>query len=380
MRTKSVWLAVALAAVGVVTASAQQQPRDPTRTPGVQAPADPNRAAFVMANCKNPAPAPPARGGGAAPAPAGRGGRDGGAPAAAGGGGGRGAGGGAQVEGAREYAVTAIPGVIAAGQRWRTLWTDSGNNADSPIGLEDGVLIAQNDKSQILKVGLNGVVTLVATDTYTGGSLAVNSQGQLFSGQRALNKAIWMVQPQRRLFTNAKGGEPLECLGPANISDMVADTKGGVYFTMGGVYYANAQGVVSGRHTTVNGNGLMLSRDGKTLYVTGRVPVAGGGSGLVALDVQPDGSLTNERNFVELPGGDGLAIDNDGRIYVTTGSNGVYVVSPTGQLLGNIPSPHGLVSVAFGGPNKRTLFGVSIREVNVMAIDLIPQGFTGRPK
>jgi hypothetical protein len=40
------------------------------------------------------------------------------------------------------------------------LWTDGGNNADSSIGLEDGVLIAQNDKSQILKVGLNGVVTL----------------------------------------------------------------------------------------------------------------------------------------------------------------------------------------------------------------------------
>jgi len=377
--------AVALAAVGAMTAFAQQQPRDPTRTPGVQAPADPNRAAFVMANCKNAAPAPAARGGGGAPAAGGGGGR-GGAPAAAGGGG-RGGGGGAQPAQPTEYTVAAIPGVIAAGQRWKMLWTDSGNNADSPIGLQDGVLIAQNDKSQILKVGLNGVVTLVATDTYTGGALAMNSMGQLFSGQRALNKAIWMVQPQRRLFANTKDGEPLECLGPANISDMVADTKGGVYFTMGGVYYANAQGVVSGRHTTVNGNGLILSRDGKTLYVTGRLPAAGGaqpagggGGGLVALDVQPDGSLTNERNFVELPGGDGLAIDNEGRIYVTTGSDGVYVVSPTGQVLGNIPSPHGLVSVAFGGPNKRTLFGVSIREVQVMAIDLIAQGFTGRPK
>lgn len=370
-------VAVALAAVSVITVFAQQQPRDPTRTPGVQAPADPNRAAFVMANCKNPAPAPAARGGGAAPAAGGRGGRDGGAPAAAGG---RGGGGAAVPAGPGEYTVTAIPGVIAAGQRWKELWTDSGNNADSPIGLEDGVLIAQNDKSQIVKVGLNSVATIVATDTYTGGSLAMNTTGQLFSGQRALNKAIWMVQPQRRLFTNTKDGEPLECLGAANISDMVADTRGGVYFTMGGVYYANAQGVVSGRHTMVNGNGLILSRDGRTLYVTGRLPVAGGGSGLVALDVQPDGSLTNERNFVELPGGDGLAIDNEGRIYVTTGSDGVYVVSPTGQVLGNIPSPHGLVSVAFGGPNKRTLFGVSIREVHVMALDMISQGFTGRPK
>jgi gluconolactonase len=370
-------LAMMLATVGPITVFAQQQPPDPTRTPGVQAPNDPNRAAFVMANCKNAPPPPaPARGGGGG----------GGGQGARGGGGGRGdgRGGAPAATGPADYAVTAIPGVIAAGQRWRQLWTDTGNNADSPIGVEDGVFVAQNDKSQIVKVLLNGRAELVATDTYTGGALAMNTKGQLFSGQRALNKAIWQILPQRRLFANTKDGEPLECLGPANISDMVADSKGGVYFTMGGVYYANAQGVVTGRHTMVNGNGLILSRDEKTLYVTGRLAEGGGaaaaGSGLVALDVQPDGSLRNERNFVELPGGDGLAIDNEGRIYVTTGNDGVHVVSPEGKMLGNIPAPYGLISVAFGGPNKRTLFGVSIRDVHILGIDVQAQGIQSRPK
>jgi sugar lactone lactonase YvrE len=346
----------ATVALGLTAAFAQQQPHDPTRTPGVQAPADPNRTAFVAANCKNPAAAGRAGGGGAAAT--------------------------AQPEPEHSYSVTGIPGVVAAGRQWRTLWRDSGNNADSPIGLADGVLIAQNDKSQIVKVGLNGQATLLATDTYTGGALAMNAKGQLFSGQRALNKAIWLIQPERRLFANTKDGEPLECLGPANISDMIADSKGGVYFTMGGVYYANAQGIVTGRHTSVNGNGLILSGDGKTLYVTGRLGATGrdANAGLVALDVQPDGSLTNERQFATLPGGDGLAIDSDGRIYATTGNDGVYVFSPTGELLGNIPAPRGLISVAFGGPDKRTLFGVAIRDVQIMALEMIAQGFTGRPK
>ena len=380
MRPRGMLLALFLATSASIAALAQQQPADPTRTPGVQAPNDPNRAAFVMANCKSaPPPAAPARGGGGG----------GGGQGARGGGGGRGdgRGGGAPAPaatGPAEYAVTAIPGVIAAGQRWRPLWTDTGNNADSPIGVQDGVFVAQNDKSQIVKVLLNGRAELVATDTYTGGSLAMNTKGQLFSGQRALNKAIWLIQPERRLFANRKDGEPLECLGPANISDMVADSRGGVYFTMGGVYYANAQGVVTGRHTKVNGNGLILSRDDKTLYVTGRLDAAGApattGSGLVALDVQADGSLTNERNFVELPGGDGLAIDNEGRIYATTGNDGVYVISPEGKVLGNIPAPYGLISVAFGGPNKRTLFGVSIRDVHILAIDMQAQGIQSRPK
>ena len=55
---------------------------------------------------------------------------------------------------------------------------------------------------------------------------------------------------------------------------MTADSKGGVYFTMGGVYYANPQGVVSGRYGMVGGNGIILSPDEKTLYVTGRLPGA----------------------------------------------------------------------------------------------------------
>lgn len=376
MRTTALLLAATLALAGA-TVSGQQQPRDAMRTPGVQAGADPNRAAFVMANCRNPSAAQPpqGRGGGGPAAPAGPAGR--GAAQAA-------------VQPA-PYMVTAIPGVIAAGQRWRVLWEDSGNNADSPIGVEDGVLIAQNDKSQILEVGLNGKVELVATDTYTGGALAMTRDGRLWVGERALNRGIWQVLPQRRLFTNMKDGEPLECLGPGVLNDMVADSRGGIYFTMGGVYYANPQGVVSGRFGTVGGNGLILSRDGKTLYVTGRLmnatppadlavpagaPMPTGG--LVAFDVQADGTLANERQFA-WAGGDGTAVDDDGRLY-TTGNGGVWVITANGSIAGFIPAPRNLISVAFGGPNKRTLFGVAIRDVQIFAIDMLARGIQGRPK
>src|SRR5262245_39168461 len=158
-------------------------------------------------------------------------------------------------------------------------------------------------------------------------------------------------------------GEPLDCLGGV-INDLTADSKGGVYFTMGGVYYANPKGVIT-KYGTVGGNGIILSPDEKTLYVTGRIggggrgagaaaaapqgaggaaapqgatgaqrpadapgaggapgagAAAGGGrggagaaGGLVAFDVQPDGSLTNERQFA-MVGGDGTAVDSQGRI------------------------------------------------------------------
>ena len=366
MRPAAVVFAIALGLSATMLAQ-QGQPRDSERTPGVQAGQDPNRAAFIAANCKNPAPPPPARGGG----PGGPGGGRAGAPPAA------------QTE--QEYTVTAIPGVIAAGQRWKVVWEDKGNNADGPVGMDDGSLwIAQNDKSDVVRIDKDGKASVVYTDTYTGGTIAANRKGQVFIGERALHPAIWLLKPDRRLFANSYKGEPFDCIGPGVLNDMSADSKGGVYFTMGGVYYANPKGEVMGRFGTVGGNGIILSPDEKTLYVTGRLasatppPNATGNGGLVAFDVQSDGSLTNERQFAWV-GGDGSAVDKEGRIY-TTGGGFVSVVSPKGDVLGQIPTPRNLISVTFGGTDKKLLYGIAIRDVQIFSIPTIAQGLKGRPK
>src|SRR5262245_11713065 len=116
MKARGMLLTAALCGIGAITAlgQGQGQPADSKRTPGVQAGQDPNRAAFVAANCKNPAPAPAARGGGAPGAPGAPGG--GGAPGGPGGGGAPGGagggargGGGAAPPAAQEYTVTEIP-------------------------------------------------------------------------------------------------------------------------------------------------------------------------------------------------------------------------------------------------------------------------------
>ena len=47
--------------------------------------------------------------------------------------------------------VTAISGVIDAGQQWSFLWQEAGNNGDGIVGTDDGgLLIAQNDKSRVV--------------------------------------------------------------------------------------------------------------------------------------------------------------------------------------------------------------------------------------
>jgi sugar lactone lactonase YvrE len=356
MRPSGVLTAVAFVSIGGIALLGQGQPRDPVRTPGVQSGQDPDRAAFLAANCKTPPPAPAA----------GRGGRGGGGAAAP--------------QPTQEYTITDIPGVVAAGERWKLLWEEPGNNADGIVTVDDeGVLVARNDKSDVLKVDRAGRTSVAYTDTYTGGALAANAKGQLFIAERSLNSAIWLLAPERRLFANTLNGEPLDCLGGGVLNDVAADNKGGVYFTMGGLYYANPQGVVSGRYGTIGGGGggLILSPDEKTLYATGRPGVAGGG-GMVAFDIQRDGSLTNERVFADV-GNDGTTVDAAGRIY-TVRQDGIVVFSPEGKVLGVIGAPRLFVSLAFGGPDKRTLFAAAIRDVQVMSIPTIAQGYKGRPK
>ena len=283
--------------------------------------------------------------------------------------------------------LDAIPGVIAAGQTWKVVWSWEGNNADGPIAGDDGsMLFANNDASNVMKLDpATGLATIIHSDANTGGALSRSKNGALFLVSRGLNAGIVQLEPQRKVLASSFRGEPLECVGGV-LNDLAADSRGGVYVTItaSGLFYANPQGVVSQYGDGIPGaNGVILSPDEKTLYVTN-------GPVVVAFDVQPDGALTNQREFGKLrggQGGDGSAVDQQGRVYVATGAS-VDVFAPSGEFLGTIPGPQGLHGTAFGGSDKKTLFGIvffggwgtpSARN-QVVAIPLIAQGYTGRAK
>ena len=79
----------------------------------------------------------------------------------------------------------------------------------------------------------------------------------------------------------------------------------------------------------------------------------------MAFDVQPDGSLTKQRQFAmsDVPT-DGTTVDAAGRVYTTAGAN-IQVISPDGKVLGAIPTPINFITAAFSGPDKKTLYGVA---------------------
>jgi sugar lactone lactonase YvrE len=268
---------------------------------------------------------------------------------------------------------TEIPGVIAAGQTWKVVWSWEGNNVDGLIAGDDGtVLFANNDASNVMQVD-------------PGGALSRGKNGALFLAVRGLSSGIEQLEPQRRMFAKSFHGEPLDCAGGV-MNDLVADARGGVYFavTGGGLFYANPKGIVEQYGDGVNlANGIILSPDEKTLYVTN-------GGVVLAFDVQADGALKNQREFGKLrggQGGDGSAVDSEGRVYVATGAS-ADVFSPRGEFLGSIAGPKGMHGVAFGGKDKKTLFGIvfygtwgtaSARN-QIVAIPMLAQGYAGRAK
>jgi gluconolactonase len=346
---------IAILALSTISVAFCQSPPPGGRTsgPGVQSTAD-SREPDVWKTCK--VPPPPRRAGGPPQA-------KGGTPAPA---------------GPRDYKVTEIPGVIAAGQTWKEIWTVDGNNADGIIGTKDGgLLIAQNDNSNVVKLDKNGKMSVAYMGLNTSGSVAMNSKGGLFVVNRGLNPSIEQLEPARRPFATKINDDPLDCLGVV-LNDTTADSKGGVYFTAGVVYYADKNGKVTKYGENLTTNGIVLSADEKRLFVTNGATVA-------VFDVQPDGSLTNQREFAKLEGGggDGSTFDSAGRLYVTS-SAGVQVISPEGKNLGVIPAPHGIISVAFSGPGRKMLYVVArengMNKDWILGIPMIAQGAKGRGK
>jgi sugar lactone lactonase YvrE len=182
-------------------------------------------------------------------------------------------------------------------------------------------------------------------------------------------------------------------------NDIVADSKGGVYFTdippdrtvmKPAVYYVPPGGkAIRVADDITTPNGLQLSHDEKTLYVNDT-----GGINLYAFDVQPDGRLANPRVFATYVGrdqmvppgappmsrADGLVTDNDGRFYALTES-GIEVLNPMGQHLGVIPLwciTRRCQNLGFGGPDKRTLYVAG--GGTLLRIPMLAQGFLGRAK
>ena len=284
----------------------------------------------------------------------------------------------------KEVTTAAITGVVAAGTKVERVWAGL-NAGDGLIAEANGTLLLpeQGEANTISRVDKNAKVTPYLNDTNEAGGVAIDAKGRVIDIERHAPSRIRLLVPERKVLADSFEGKPFQ-----RLSDIVADRKGGVWVTespSASVFYLGADGkLLRPANDVKNANGIMLSPDEKTLYVTS------GEAGIIAYDVQPDNTLKNRRPFAKPEGGvDGLAIDAAGRLYDCS-SLGVQVFNSKGEHVGLIPIPRPTTTLAFAGADKKTLYvigrgndgpgGNGQNARSMYKIAMIAQGFKGRPK
>jgi len=309
--------------------------------------------------------------------------------------------GGGQPQPPRDVTISPIPGVVAAGAVWTIAWQGT-DNADGIVGTDDGgLLFAQEQPNRVSKLDRADRASVLLTDTHGAGALSIDGAGRIVAVQRTCTDpgrsaaagpcteptAIAELSPARKILSDNNNGQPL-----GRLNDLIAAKSRDIYFTSGGAYHLDREGRVTSLGENIRANGIMLSRDERVLYVTN-------GNAILAFDVQADGNTSGRRDFATLAGGgsgDGMAIDADGRLYVTS-NPGVQVFGVDGTYLGLIPTPRAAISVAFSGAGKRTLYvvgsgasidgkefetpsGVRNNAKTIYRLPMLAAGFGGRAK
>src|ERR1051326_152919 len=310
--------------------------------------------------------------------------------------------------------ATEIPGVVKGGSPIRRI-LQGYKGLDDPIGLRDGTLVfSEPDARRLhrLNTQTDQASVLVADSNESHGTTE-DSKGRLISAQAwdgSTRIGVIFPKGSEAVLADKYTGMPF-----SRPNDLIVARNGGIYFTDPGltkqqaddlvkrnggkplgprlptaVYYIPpGQAPVKIEDGLIRPNGVQLSRDETKLYVDDS-----NGDRIIEWDIKPNGLVANRREFATLKGrssrdnglggvptfADGMAVDNDDRLYVATGG-GVEVFSPQGQPLGIIPvrcPPADCQNIAFSGPTRQTLYigGAG----SLYKVDMIARGLTTRAK
>jgi gluconolactonase len=249
--------------------------------------------------------------------------------------------------------------VVAPGAEVTKLAGDLSFTEGPAADAQGNVYFTDIPNNRILKWSLDGKLSTFLENTEGANGLYFDKAGNLLACQGGGRRLI-SIAPGGQVTTLADkyDGKPFNSL-----NDLWIDPKGGVYFT--DPRYGNRDGMEQdGEHVyyltparakvirvvsdLVRPNGVIGTPDGKTLYVADH-----GGNKTFAYTINEDGTLADKKLFAP-EGSDGMTIDDEGNVYLTTRVVAVY--DKDGKKIEEIKVPEGPANVTFGGPDRKTLF------------------------
>ena len=275
-------------------------------------------------------------------------------------------------------------------------------NVEGPVWIGDSLYFSEMlngdiPLARILKIAPGGTVSVAVNDSGSNG-LAVDAAGTLFAAVHKDGSISEVALPSGPLTPVVKGyaatpGQPaLRFISP---NDLAIRHDGTIYFSDPRFQNMNPPAgttqtterlyrVTPAPERTVTAipdapsepNGVTLSPDEKTLYVSG--------NGLKKFAVMTDGALGPASDFVVGQGGDGMVVDCAGNLYIagSNTSDKIVVYAATGgDPLGSITvSPNNrTTNVAFGGTDHKTLY-ITVQGIDgVRGVFSIPLNVPGYP-
>ena len=226
--------------------------------------------------------------------------------------------------------------------------------AEGPTFDREGNLYFTDVRADKLwKIGVEGKATVFKDKPGQVSGLRFAPDGKLYASRRT---------PKQIVAFAMDGSETV--VADVDANDLVITAKGEIYYTETAAHrvgYIDPQRNKRMVHEgIVSPNGIALSPDQSMLFVSDSAD-----RWVWSFQRAADGSLVNGEPFHRLElfdptprsSADGLAVDTEGFLYVTT-NLGLQIVDPAGRVnaILNKPQPGPLASVAFGGPNLDLLY------------------------
>ncbi len=245
--------------------------------------------------------------------------------------------------------------------------------AEGPVWDGENLIFSDVPPSKIHKLGSDGMVTTIRSDTRWGAGMAFDAKRRLIICE-VMGRRVTRVEQDGTETTLAETFDGKKLNGP---NDLAVDSKDGIYFTdplflnkdrreqdKEAVYYINPEGkILRVADDMERPNGIALDKDGETLFVADTAK-----SKLRAYPVKDDGTLGEGLDFGSVPGLDGVKVDLDGNVYAA-GRNGIAVWDASGKSLGTLKVPMTPNSLAFGDKDRRTMYITTAPSVYKIRLD-----------
>jgi sugar lactone lactonase YvrE/enterochelin esterase-like enzyme len=226
---------------------------------------------------------------------------------------------------------------------------------EGPAVDRDGnVFFTDIPNNRIHKIDGSGKVTVFKEDSGGANGLMFGPDGRLYACQNG----------RKRIVAYAPDGTETAIAEGVNSNDILVNQRGEIYFSdpeHKQVWFIDAQHNKRVVHQGIGfPNGLRLSPDQSLLLVDDSA-----GKWVWSFQIEGDGSLANGQPFYRLEtsdessasGADGMTVDIDGYLYVTT-RIGLQVCDQPGRVVAIINKPQSgpLSNVVFAGSDLQTLY------------------------